>query len=316
MNTLILSAAPYVKIARFDHWFKNIFMLPGIVIVLYLEPELIGVKLISTVVVALLSTGMVMSSNYVLNEILDGPYDRLHPVKKNRPVPSGRINKHYAYVEWIMIGVAGMSLSLFIGNTFFLLTAMLWVMGLIYNVPPLRLKDKPYVDVLSESINNPLRLSLGWYATGTHLVIPISLVLAYWMLGAFFMTVKRFAEFRKIANPEIASAYRKSFKYYTEQRLLVGITYYAVAFGLFCGIFLIRYRIELLLCIPFLAGFIAWYIHLGFLEDSPTQYPEKIYRQKNFMFYTIFLLVFTILMFLIPIHFLRDLFEPTHSILQ
>ena len=38
-----------------------------------------------------LAAGLVASSNYVLNEILDAKYDRLHPVKKNRPVPSGDI---------------------------------------------------------------------------------------------------------------------------------------------------------------------------------------------------------------------------------
>ena len=37
-------------------------------------------------------------------------------------------------------------------------------MGLAYNVPPVRLKEWPYLDVLSESVNNPLRLALGWFA--------------------------------------------------------------------------------------------------------------------------------------------------------
>jgi hypothetical protein len=34
--------------------------------------------------------------------------------------------------------------------------------GIVYNVRPLRTKDKPYLDVISESINNPLRLTIGW----------------------------------------------------------------------------------------------------------------------------------------------------------
>ena len=36
-----------------------------------------------------LATCLVASSNYVLNELLDGPHDRLHPEKQHRPVPSG-----------------------------------------------------------------------------------------------------------------------------------------------------------------------------------------------------------------------------------
>ena len=36
-------------------------------------------------------------------------------------------------------------------------------MGCLYNIPPIRTKDHAYVDVLSESINNPIRFLVGWY---------------------------------------------------------------------------------------------------------------------------------------------------------
>ena len=155
---------------------------------------------------------------------------------------------------------------------FFSAALSLWVMGCVYNIPPVRSKDKPFVDVLSESVNNPIRLMLGWYATGIVILPPISLLFAYWMVGAFFMAIKRFAEYRRINNPEVSAGYRQSFAYYNEERLLKSIIYYATAFGLFFGIFLIRYRMELILSIPLVAGFMTWYIHLGFLEDSPAQY--------------------------------------------
>ena len=41
---------------------------------------------------------------------------------------------------------------------------VLWVMGCIYNIPPVRSKDLPYLDVLSEAVNNPLRMLAGWAA--------------------------------------------------------------------------------------------------------------------------------------------------------
>ena len=90
---------------------------------------------------------------------------------------------------------------------------------------------------------------------------------------------------RRIGDHRISSEYRQSFKYYTEARLLVSIIYYAVSFGLFFGIFLMRYKMEMILSIPLIAGFIGWYIHLGLLENSPTQYPEQLYLQKGFTFY-------------------------------
>ncbi len=278
-----MNFVPYFKIARFDHWFKNVFMIPGVIVALYAQPDLFTFPVVLKLILALLATGFVASSNYVINEVLDAPFDALHPVKKNRPIPCGLVNIRVAYGEWIFFGILGLSLASLLGMYFFIAALALWIMGCVYNIPPLRSKDKPYIDVLSESVNNPLRLLLGWYATGILVLPPVSLVLAYWMVGAFFMAVKRFAEYRRIGDPQISSEYRQSFRHYTETRLLVSIIYYAVSFGLFFGIFLMRYKMEMILSIPFIAGFIAWYIHLGFLENSPTQYPEQLYLQKGFI---------------------------------
>ena len=306
-----MNITPYIKIARFDHWFKNVFMIPGVIVALYVQPELLSGSTLFDLLLALLATGFVASSNYVVNEILDAPFDALHPVKKNRPIPSGLVNTQLAYVQWIGLGLLGLALATLLGTEFFVAALILWIMGCIYNIPPMRSKDKPYVDVLSESVNNPLRLLLGWYATGIQVLPPLSLVLAYWMVGAFFMAVKRFAEYRRIGDPKISSEYRQSFKHYTETRLLVSIIYYAVSFGLFFGIFLMRYKMEMILSIPLIAGFIAWYIHLGFLENSPTQYPEQLYRQKGFTLYCVFCGVILQLLLFADFPFLYDLFEST-----
>ena len=75
-------------------------------------------------------------------------------------------------------------------------------MGIIYNVRPIRSKDRIYLDVLSESINNPLRLLLGWSAVLAGMLPPSSILMAYWMGGAFLMAVKRYAEYRFINDPE------------------------------------------------------------------------------------------------------------------
>jgi len=208
------------------------------------------------------------------------------------------------------LGACGVGFATLLGFEFTLVAVALWVMGCVYNIPPVRSKDKPYLDVLSESVNNPLRLLLGWYATGIETVPPVSLVCAYWMVGAFFMAVKRLAEYRRINDP-VARAYRRSFSHYDETRLLVSITYYGTAFGLFFGIFLLRYKMELILSIPFIAGFIAWYIHLGFKEDSPTQYPERLHREKAFFSYAV--VCVGVLLGLLGAEFpwLQDFFSPT-----
>jgi len=286
-------------------------MLPGVILALYDYPDLWSGFLLIKVVLALIAAGCVASSNYILNEVLDAPRDALHPVKRHRPVPSGQIRLKWAYFGWAVFALAGLGLAWTLGLKFFLAGLALWIMGCVYNIPPIRTKDKPYLDVLSESVNNPLRLLMGWYAVRVDVLPPVSLLAAYWMVGAFFMAVKRFGEYRRIGNPDIAARYRASFGYYDEEKLLVSITYYAVAFGLFFGIFLLRYRVELLLSIPFIAGFVGWYIHLGFLKDSPAQYPEKLYKQAGFMLYSLFCVTILIALLFIDVPIIGEWFQPT-----
>jgi len=300
---------PYVQIARVDHWFKNAFMLLGVVLAMFYEPSLVSWSSVSPLAIAVLSTCLVASSNYVLNELLDGPRDRLHPEKRHRPVPAGLIRPSIAYAEWLALAAAGFALALSLNVYFFASALTLWIMGILYNVPPLRTKEWPYLDVLSESVNNPIRLFLGWFALVTFRVPPLSLAIAYWMLGAFFMAMKRFAEYRHIGDRRVAAAYRRSFEFYTEERLLVSLFFYATTCALFAGIFIVRYHLELILFTPFGAGVFAYYLHIGMLPNSPVQNPEKLYRQRGFFAYMVLTtLVFILLMFTsIPV--LYDLFN-------
>ena len=72
----------YVKVARIDHWFKNVFMLFGVLIAIFHNPSAIKLSHIPILVLAILATCLTASSNYVLNEIQDAKFDRIHPKKK------------------------------------------------------------------------------------------------------------------------------------------------------------------------------------------------------------------------------------------
>jgi 4-hydroxybenzoate polyprenyltransferase len=171
---------PYVQIARVDHWFKNAFMMLGTILALFYQPALFAWSSVPPFVLALVATCLIASSNYVLNEILDGPTDRLHPKKRNRPVPSGRVKLPLAYAEWIVLGIAGVTLAATVNLYFAAAGLSLWILGVTYNVPPIRTKEWPYIDVVSESANNAVRLLLGWFALVTTAVPPVSLALSYW----------------------------------------------------------------------------------------------------------------------------------------
>jgi decaprenyl-phosphate phosphoribosyltransferase len=300
---------PYVQIARIDHWFKNSFMLLGVLLAFFYEPSLCTWASLPSLALALLATCLIASSNYVLNELLDAPSDRFHPVKQYRPVPSGKVCPALALLEWVILGALGLSISWLVSPYFAASGLALWAMGVLYNIPPTRTKDLPYIDVLSESINNAIRLFLGWFALIDDRFPPLSLTLAYWMLGAFFMATKRFAEYRRIDDPELAAKYRQSFRYYTEDRLLISIFFYVTAGALFTGIFIVRYHMELILFIPMAAGFFAYYLRLGLQADSPVQHPEKLHRERGFMIYMIASVTLFILLMFTHIPALYDLFN-------
>jgi 4-hydroxybenzoate polyprenyltransferase len=304
---------PYAAIARPDHWCKNVFMLLGVLLAYFYHPELIQKEAITQILWAVVATCIIASSNYVLNEILDAAYDRNHPVKCNRPVPNGQVNVSFAYAEWFLLGAIGLAVSLLLNRPFFFSGVFLLIMGLIYNVPPIRSKELPYIDVLSESINNPIRLLLGWFAVTQVEFPPVSLLISYWMIGAFFMAAKRFAEYRCIAHADLARSYRASFRYYDEQKLLVSMFFYTTCFALFLGIFIIRYHLELILIVPLVAGFISFYLRIAFKEQSAAQSPEHLYREKGLMAYlAICLAAFGVLM-LVEIPVLYDLFNVPPS---
>lgn len=307
-----MQLTPYIKIARPDNWFKNVFVLPGIVFALYDSPDQFGFQILPMLILGLIATSLVASSNYTINEIIDAPMDASHPVKKNRPVPMGQVNIALGYLQWAVLAIVGLALAWTVNQLFFVSLLSLFVMGLLYNVRPFRLKDLPYFDVLSESVNNPIRLLLGWFLVIQTHPPTLSLVLAYWMVGAFFMTVKRYAEYKRINNPAIAATYRKSFRYYNEYRLILSMVYYASAFSLLLGVFLTRYRMELLLSVPFMAGFIPVYMRLAFWENSPAQYPELLFRQKGLVVYSLFCLTIIMALLFIDIPVLHRVFEPMH----
>jgi hypothetical protein len=120
-------------------------------------------------------------------------------------------------------------------------------------------------------------MAMGWYSTGYGSFPTLSVLLAYWMFGAFLMATKRLAEYRVIADGAIAARYRRSFAHYNEERLLASIVFYAALFAMFSGVFIARYRLELVLATPFVCLAMARYLHIGFLPDSPAQRPERLH---------------------------------------
>jgi len=300
----------YISIARPDHWFKNILMIPGTALALLLiKPPLTG-ALILDIVLAGVSTCLLASANYTINEWLDAQTDRHHPDKKLRPSVLGNVKAGGVFMQWTLLCAVGLGIAFTINNIFLLISGFFVVMGVIYNVRPLRSKDRQYFDVITESVNNPIRLLLGWTAVTVVVLPPSSLIAVYWMGGAFLMAVKRYAEYRHIGDAERAGRYRRSFVYYTEATLLLSAFFYAQMAAFLAGVFLIKYRIEYLFAIPLFAGLFVYYLHMAMSANSIVQSPEKLYSNKPFVIYVVLLVAMVVLLSVVNTPWLEILLQP------
>lgn len=300
----------YIRIARPDHWVKNSFIIPGIAVGFLLAQMPPVSELILRFIIGFAATCMIASANYVINEWLDAEFDKYHPTKKYRPVVSENMKFSYVMLEYFILDAAGIGLSCLINKGFLAMEIWLLVMGIIYNVKPMRTKDIPFLDVISESVNNMIRLLLGWFIVTDASVPPGSILLGYWMGGAFLMGIKRFAEYRMIGDPKTAGLYRKSFAAYTEQTLLCSSMFYAFCSTFCMGLFLVKYRIEYVLAMPFLFLLFVYYLYIAFKDDSAVQKPEKLYKEKKLMAFVALIVIIFVVLTIVDIPALRLFQEP------
>lgn len=278
----------YLKVMRPDHWLKNIFIVFGHLVALallaypiYGDPVLtVNGHTLVMAVLSLIPACFIASANYIINEILDAPFDRMHPTKKDRPVPSGKVSIPILWGLMVLLSVLGFGMSLAVFNLGYTIAlALLLLSGFVYNVEPIRLKDRAFLDVIAESFNNPIRLWLGWYALAPATSFPpLSIVMAWWFFGALLMAGKRYAEFRFIGDSERSGQYRRSFKVYTEKSLILSMVTHANFFCFCMGIAIAVYRPNLVFVFPLVVIAIGVYLNLAMSEAEARLEPEHLLR--------------------------------------
>lgn len=288
-----------VDVFRPKRWYRNLTMVLGSVIALKLLHISLKTAFSNPVaghfILALIGACLIASGNYGINEVLDAKTDSHHPEKKNRALPSGRVPAKLVVELSVLWYVLGIGLVILTGNVALVISAaLLFVSGLIYNVPPIRTKDRAYIDFTSEALNNPIRFLIGWYAvTNSSHIVPASFVLGYWFLGVFLMAAKRFGEIRVINDQKKAKKYRPSLGHYTEERLLMAMIAGLTAFCYMLGALSLKYSVDVILVLPFIVGWVVWFCALAFEKDTIVISPERIFEKKWFALYsTITLMVF------------------------
>ncbi len=175
----------FLRLLRPRQWLKNLMLL---------FPPLFGGVLFAPEVflhlaIPFLAFCLASSGNYAINDVLDAEKDACHPVKKNRPIPSGAIQAKTAFTVGACLFIVALALGFTVSMPFFFTLLGYMLLSSAYSF---RLKDIPVVDIFCVSAGFLLRLHAGGIAFN----IPISdwLFLTVFLLSIFLSLGKRIAE--------------------------------------------------------------------------------------------------------------------------
>jgi len=287
---------PYLEAIRLGRWPRSLAIFSGVAAYFFLHRDFVStfpaLWALGQSAFAFFLTWGISTANYIINEIADAPFDIHHPTKRNRPLPRGEIKKMPFLLSGIMLSLLSLSLAyIFFSPPFFFSLLALLIAGFMYNIKPIRTKDIPFLDSISESANNPIRFLIGWFAfSPAHLFPPLSLLMSWWFFGNFLMISKRLSEFRLLKDK--AENYRSSLSKYSIASLVFGIILSGVLFFASYFIFAFSHRLQSFL---YFSPFVFFYLFLFFWktlkEKEAMEEPERLLVHPKFAIYTIFLVL-------------------------
>lgn len=206
-----------VKTIRPHQWVKNFFVLaPAVFSKDFFKRDALT-HAIGAVAVFCLVSGAV----YTMNDVIDADADRVHPVKRHRPIASGRVPVGVAKVYVAVLLAAAFGCAFFgFGVAFTAVVLGYFVQNVAYS---LKLKKVPFVDVTLISLGFVLRVLAGGLAIG---------VRVSWYMFACTALVALFLGFGKRRHEishEKAGKQRASLDAYTARGLDVALTLTAMA---------------------------------------------------------------------------------------
>ena len=164
-----------ILLLRPAHWVKNVFVLAPLVFAQQLtNPEAVRRALLAFAAFCLASSAV-----YIFNDIRDRADDRLHPLKRNRPLAAGTVTVQTAAVMAIALAAGALAIAVRLGTGFLVVLTAYLVLNQLYS---LGLKHVVILDVMMVSLGFVLRVIAGGLAIDVQ-------VSAWLLLCTFFVAL-------------------------------------------------------------------------------------------------------------------------------
>ena len=259
-----------LKTMRPRQWTKNIFIFAALVF----DKQLLIFHAFVRTAAGFVLFCLISSAVYIFNDLADVEADREHPVKKNRPIPSGKLPIGTALTAGILLVIAALALGFWLSPDFALVLAVYFLLNLAYSK---WLKHIPILDVLVLAAGFVLRVGAG--VTIIHVVrFSPWLYVVMTLLALYLGFGKRRAELTLLSDD--ASAHRKVLEGYTipllDQYIMIVSGTTIVAYSLYTfSAPNVPANHSMMLTIPFVLYAIFRYLYLVQIKHAGGE-PEEI----------------------------------------
>ncbi|HEY9188398.1 MAG TPA: decaprenyl-phosphate phosphoribosyltransferase [Ignavibacteria bacterium] len=117
-----------IKLLRVKQWIKNFFVFGPIIF----SKHLFDIQYVNAALLAFLSFCLLSSTIYIINDIVDLDIDKLHPIKKNRPITSGRISVPVAIMIAGVLFLIVVYINIFLEHYFQLVSLSYFILNILY----------------------------------------------------------------------------------------------------------------------------------------------------------------------------------------
>ena len=167
---------------RPTQWSKNVFIFAGILF----SQHFFEISMLAKVFAAFIVFCLLSGAVYTLNDIADLEQDRRHPIKRRRPLASGRLRVRTGAAAAVLIGIAALVVSYFLSTAFFKVSLMYVALQIAYSF---FLKRIVILDVFSIASGFVLRVVAG--ALVVDVMISSWLIICTILLSLFLGFCKR-----------------------------------------------------------------------------------------------------------------------------